>query len=60
MFYSQLIAWKKIDRGLVFQTGLETTNFFTKPFEKEFKQLPEDLVVAYGLTVDKLLKLSLA
>ena len=44
----------------VWHQGLETTNFFTKPFEKEFKQLPEDLVIAYGLTVDKLLKLSLA
>jgi hypothetical protein len=44
----------------IFHTGLETTNFFTKPFEKEFRKLPEELVEAYGLTVDKLLKLSLA
>ena len=44
----------------IFHTGLETTNFFTKPFEKEFKALPQKLVEAYGLTVDKLLKLSLA
>lgn len=39
----------------VYHTGLETTNFFTKPFEKEFKNLPDELVKAYGLTVDKLL-----
>lgn len=39
----------------VWHTGLETTNFFTKPFEKEFKELPDELVKAYGLTVDKLL-----
>jgi hypothetical protein len=44
----------------IFHTGLETTNFFTQPFEKEFKQLPDDLVEAYGLTVDQLLKVSLA
>lgn len=44
----------------IFHTGLETTNFFTKPFEKEFKELPDKLVEAFGLTVDKLLKLSLA
>ena len=42
----------------VYHTGLETTNFFTKPFEKEFKQLPNELVEAYGLEVDKLLKLA--
>ena len=39
----------------VFHTGLETTNFFTKPFEKAFKKLPDELVEAYGLEVDKLL-----
>ena len=42
----------------VWHQGLETTNFFTKPFEKEFKQLPETLVEAFGLEVDKLLKLA--
>lgn len=40
----------------VFHTGLETTSFFTKPFEKEFKRLPNDLVKAYALDVEKLLK----
>ena len=39
----------------VFHTGLETTNFFTNPFEKAFKKLPDELVEAYGLEVDKLL-----
>lgn len=43
----------------VYHTGLETTNFFTKPFEKAFKKLPEELVKAYGLEVDKLLKLAI-
>lgn len=40
----------------VFHTGLETTSFFTKPFEKEFKKLPDDLVKAYALDVEELLK----
>lgn len=43
----------------VYHTGLETTNFFTKPFEKEFKELPEELVEAYGLEVDDFLKFAL-
>jgi len=40
----------------VYHTGLETTNFFTKPFESAFKSLPDDLIKAYGLDVDRLLK----
>jgi hypothetical protein len=28
--------------------------FFTKPFEKAFKQLPEDLIEAFGLDAVKL------
>ena len=43
----------------VYHTGLETTNFFTRPFEVAFKQLPDELVEAYGLQVDELLKFSL-
>lgn len=43
----------------VYHTGLETTNFFTRPFEVAFKQLPEDLTEAFGLEIDKLLKLTL-
>ena len=43
----------------VWHQGLETTNFFTRPFEVAFKQLPNDLVKAFGLEVDKLLKFSL-
>ncbi len=40
----------------VYRTGLETTNFFSKPFEAAFKTLPEEITEAYGLEVDKLLK----
>ena len=40
----------------VYHTGLETTNFFTRPFEVAFKQLPDQLVEAYGLEVDTLIE----
>jgi len=39
----------------VYHTGLETTNFFSLPFERAFKRLPDDIVEAYGLDVEKLL-----
>jgi hypothetical protein len=42
----------------VWTKGLKTTNFFTRPFELAFKNLPEQLVEAFGLEVDKLLKLT--
>ena len=43
----------------IWNKGLETTNFFERPFELAFKRLPDDLVEAYGLEVDRLLKNSL-
>ena len=39
--------------------GIETTNFFTKPFENEFKKLPDELVEAIGFEVDNFLKYTL-
>jgi len=39
--------------------GLETTNFFTKPFERAFKRLPDEVIEAYGLEVDKFMKTAL-
>ena len=43
-------------RNSIWHKGLETTNFFTKPFEDAFKRLPDDLVEAFGLEVDRLFK----
>jgi len=40
----------------IWHKGIRTTNFFTKPFEDAFKALPDDLIKAYGLEVDKLFK----
>lgn len=44
-----------IVRRSIWHKGLETTNFFTKPFEDNFKKLPDDLVEAYALEVEDLL-----
>ena len=43
----------------IYNKGIETTNFFTKPFEAAFKNLPDQLVEDYGLEVDNLLKSAL-
>lgn len=39
----------------IYNKGLETTNFFTTPFENEFKKLPDELVTAYGLELNQFL-----
>lgn len=39
----------------VYNYGIKTTNFFTKPFESAFKSLPDEIVSSYGLQVEKLL-----
>jgi len=39
----------------VYHTGLETTNFLTRPFENEFSKLPDELIEAFSLTVDNIL-----
>ncbi len=40
----------------VFNYGIKPTKFFTDPFEKEFNNLPNDLIEAYGLDVEKFMK----
>jgi hypothetical protein len=40
----------------VYHTGLETTNFFSKPFAKEFKKLPDELVDAFALDLQEFIK----
>ena len=36
--------------------GIKPSLFFTKPFEKAFKNLPKDIVKAYALDVEQLMK----
>ena len=38
----------------IFEKGIKPTLFFTKPFEKYFKRLPNELVEKYGLDMEKL------
>ncbi len=43
----------------VYHTGLETTSFFTKPFEDEFKDLPDEVIESFSLDLDNFLEFSL-
>ena len=36
------------------KNGIKPTLFFTKPFEKHFKKLPEEIIERYKLDIDKL------
>lgn len=39
----------------IYNYGIPQSLFFTKPFEREFKRLPEDIIEQFGLDVDKFL-----
>ena len=41
----------------IWNKGIETTNFFTKPFEQAFQRLPDDIYEAYSLQVESQLNL---
>jgi hypothetical protein len=43
----------------IYLTGTKPTRFFSKPFNAAFKNLPDQVIKAYGLDVDNLLKNSL-
>lgn len=38
----------------IYLSGIKPTLFFTKPFEKYFKRLPDELIEKYGLDMEKL------
>jgi len=40
----------------IFMYGIKPSLFFTKPFEKAYKNLPEELIVKYGLDASELFK----
>ena len=40
----------------IFNNGIKPSLFFTKPFEKAFKNLNKDLIKAYKLDVEQLMK----
>ena len=43
-------------RNGIFKNGIKPSLFFTKPFEAAFKNLPDELVEAYGLDVEQFLQ----
>jgi hypothetical protein len=42
--------------ALIKKKGIKASKFFTKPFEKAFKNLPEEVVEAFGLDVISFIK----
>lgn len=42
-------------RNSIYNKGLKTTNFFTRPFELGFAKLPEELTEAFALDMENLL-----
>lgn len=40
----------------IYNKGIKTTNFMTKPFENEFKKLPKQIIDDYALTVENMIK----
>lgn len=40
----------------LFKNGIKPSLFFTKPFQKGFERMPDELIEAYGLDVDKFLE----
>lgn len=42
--------------GGILKNGIKPSLFFTKPFEKAFERMPDELVEAYGLDVEQFLQ----
>ena len=43
----------------IYQNGIKPSLFFTKPFEKSFARLPDDIVEKFGLDIDEFLEQTL-
>ena len=43
----------------VYKTGMKASMFFTKPFERAFKRLPDDLVKAYSIGIEKQIQVNI-
>jgi hypothetical protein len=46
-------------RNSIFKKGIKPSLFFTKPFEKAFERLPDELIQAYGLDVEQFLEFTI-
>lgn len=40
----------------IYEKGIKASMFFTKPFEKAFENLPQEVIEAYALDIDDLLE----
>jgi len=55
----QFVSRKSLQFALarhIYNHGIKPTLFFTKPFEKHYRRLPDELIKRYKLDVDKLFK----
>ncbi len=43
----------------VYKTGMKASMFFTKPFQRAFKRLPDDLVKAYSIGIEKQIQINI-
>lgn len=46
-------------RRAIWEKGIKTTNFLTRPFELGFKRLPDTLIEEYALDAENLMKFAL-
>ena len=46
-------------QNIIYNYGIKTTNFFTRPFELAYKRLPDELVEAYGLDLENFIEFTL-
>jgi hypothetical protein len=55
----QLLSYSQTSfliRRAIWNKGIKPSLFFTKPFEKAFERLPDELIEAYGLDVEQFLQ----
>ena len=43
-------------QNIIYQRGIKPTEFYSKPFEKAFQTLPQELIEAYALDVEDFIK----
>ena len=43
----------------VFEKGIKASMFFTKPFQAAFKRLPDELVQAYSIGLEKQIQVNI-
>ncbi len=46
-------------REVVYHQGIKPTYFFSRPFELAYEKLPEEIIEAYGLDLDKFINITL-